>query len=64
MMPRRNPEIVVVVLMQGGGWGKNSALLAAKVIKAYVEKQRTRPTEVAKAQTPAADHADYDGCLA
>ncbi|HZD31692.1 MAG TPA: penicillin-binding protein 2, partial [Candidatus Angelobacter sp.] len=46
--PRRNPEIVVVVLMQGGGWGKNSALLAAKVIKAYVEKQRTRQTQVAQ----------------
>ena len=25
MTPRRNPEIVVAVLMQGGGWGKNSA---------------------------------------
>ncbi|MFZ1136471.1 MAG: penicillin-binding protein 2 [Candidatus Korobacteraceae bacterium] len=58
MTPRRNPEIVVAVLVQGGGWGKNSAFLAAKVIKAYVEKQRTRQTDVAKAQTPATDHAD------
>ena len=49
MTPRRNPEIVVAVLMQGGGWGKNSAVLAAKVIKAYVDKQRTRQTQVAAA---------------
>ena len=58
LTPRRNPEIVVAVLMQGGGWGKNSAVLAAKVIKAYVEKQRTKQTQVAQAQAPATDHAD------
>ena len=39
--PRRDPEIVVAVLYQGGGWGWHSGLLAAQVIKAYVEKQRT-----------------------
>jgi penicillin-binding protein 2 len=49
MTPRRNPEIVVAVLTQGGGWGWRSGLLAAKVIKVYVEKQRNRQTQVAKA---------------
>jgi penicillin-binding protein 2 len=40
MTPRRDPQIVVAVLYQGGGWGWHSGLLAAQVIKAYVEKQR------------------------
>ncbi|MHB1023130.1 MAG: penicillin-binding protein 2 [Acidobacteriaceae bacterium] len=40
MAPRRNPEIAVVVLWQGGGWGSGSAHLAAEVIEAYVNKQR------------------------
>ncbi len=40
MAPRRDPQIVVAVLYQGGGWGWHSGLLAAQVIKAYVEKQR------------------------
>lgn len=38
--PRRNPEIVVSVLVEGGEHGSDAARLAAKVIKAYVEKQR------------------------
>jgi penicillin-binding protein 2 len=38
--PRRNPEIVVCVLFQGGEHGKLAGRLAAQVIKAYVEKQR------------------------
>lgn len=38
--PRRNPEIVVAVLFQGGEHGKLAGRLAAQVIKAYVEKQR------------------------
>jgi penicillin-binding protein 2 len=49
MTPRRNPEIVVAVLTQGGGWGWRSGLLAAQVIKAYVAKQRLRQTQMAKA---------------
>ena len=40
MTPRRNPQIVVAVLYQGGGWGWHSGLLASQVIKAYVDKQR------------------------
>jgi penicillin-binding protein 2 len=40
LAPRRNPEIVVVVLFEGGEHGKLAAHLAADVIKAYVDKQR------------------------
>jgi penicillin-binding protein 2 len=40
MAPRRNPDIVVAVLWQHGGWGNVSAPLAAKVIEAFVDKQR------------------------
>jgi membrane peptidoglycan carboxypeptidase len=47
--PRRNPEIVVACLFEGGEHGALAARVAAKVIKAYVEKQRTRQTDVAKA---------------
>src|SRR6266700_6840419 len=38
--PRRNPEIVVSVLFEGGEHGKLAAHMAADVIKAYVDKQR------------------------
>jgi len=38
--PRRNPEIVVAVLFEGGEHGKLAARLAAQVVRAYVEKQR------------------------
>jgi penicillin-binding protein 2 len=38
--PRRNPDVVVVVLWEHGGWGAGSAKLAAQVIQAYVDKQR------------------------
>jgi penicillin-binding protein 2 len=38
--PRRNPDIVVVVLWEHGGWGAGSSVLAAQVIQAYVDKQR------------------------
>ncbi len=42
MAPRRNPDIAVAVLWEHGNWGNNSAKLAAQVIAAYVNKQRTR----------------------
>src|SRR6201999_426250 len=45
--PRRNPDIVVCVLFQGGEHGKLAARLATQVIKAYVDKQRRQPTKVA-----------------
>ena len=38
--PRRDPDIVVVVLWEHGGWGAGSARLAAQVIETYVDKQR------------------------
>ncbi|RRA48768.1 penicillin-binding protein 2 [Acidipila sp. EB88] len=38
--PRRNPDIVVVVLWEHGGWGAGSAHLAAQVIETFVDKQR------------------------
>jgi len=46
--PRRNPEIVVAVLLEEGEHGYYAARAAAQVIKAYVEKQRTSQTQVAK----------------
>jgi hypothetical protein len=47
--PRRNPEIVVACLFEGGEHGALAAQVATKVIKAYVEKQRNRQTQLAKA---------------
>lgn len=38
--PRRNPEIIVAVLFEGGEHGRLAARLATQVIKAYAEKQR------------------------
>jgi len=47
--PRRNPEIVVACLFEGGEHGALAARVAAKVIAAYVAKKRRIETEVAKA---------------
>ncbi len=47
--PRRNPEIVVACLFEGGEHGALAARVAAKVIAAYVAKKRRVQTEVAKA---------------
>ncbi len=44
--PRRNPEIVVCVLFQGGEHGKLAARLATQVIKAYVEKRDRAPQKM------------------
>src|SRR5579864_9028251 len=46
--PRRNPDIVVCVLFQGGEHGKLAARLATQVIKAFVDKQRRQPMQLAK----------------
>jgi penicillin-binding protein 2 len=48
--PRRDPDIVVCALFQGGEHGRLAARLATQVIKAYVEKQRRLPPKVAKMQ--------------
>ena len=43
MAPRRNPDIVVAVLCEHGGWGAEAAApLAAQVINAFVTKQRKK----------------------
>ena len=46
--PRRNPEIVVCVLFEGGEHGKLAARLATQVIKAYADKKNRQPTKMAK----------------
>jgi penicillin-binding protein 2 len=53
MAPRRNPDIVVAVLWEHGGWGAGSAPVAAQVINAFVEKQRKRANNIKVAQVPA-----------
>ena len=57
MAPRRNPDIVVAVLWEHGGWGAGSAPLAARVVNTFVTKQRKqqnnlRIAEVAKPALP------------
>jgi penicillin-binding protein 2 len=42
MSPRRNPDIVVAVLWEHGGWGAGSAPVAAQIVNAYITKQRER----------------------
>jgi penicillin-binding protein 2 len=69
--PRRNPDIIVCVLFEGGEHGKLAARLATQVIKAYVDKQKRQPTKMAAApgkvevsslwtDAGATDHADKD----
>jgi penicillin-binding protein 2 len=48
--PRRNPDIVVCVLFQGGEHGRLAARLATQVVKAYVEKQRRNPQKMTEQQ--------------
>ncbi len=45
--PRRNPDIIVCVLFEGGEHGRLAARLATQVIKAYVDKQKQQPTKMA-----------------
>ena len=45
--PRRNPDIIVCVLFEGGEHGKLAARIATQVLKAYVDKQRRQPTKMA-----------------
>ncbi len=45
--PRRNPEIVVAVLFEGGEHGQFAARIAAQVVKAFVEKKRRIETKMA-----------------
>jgi penicillin-binding protein 2 len=43
--PRRNPDIVICVLFEGGEHGALAARLATKVIKAYEDKKNHKPLE-------------------
>src|SRR5579863_891893 len=40
MVPRRNPELAVVVLQEHGDWGANSAHIAQAIVTVYVNKVR------------------------
>ena len=44
--PRRNPDVIVCVLFQGGEHGRLAARLATQVLKAYVDKQRRLPNKM------------------
>ncbi len=57
--PRRNPDIVVCVLFQGGEHGRLAARLATQVIKAYVEKRQRTPQKMV--QKPATGNVDIGG---
>ena len=46
--PRRDPDIIVCVLFEGGEHGRLAARLATQVIKAYVDKQRRQPPKDGK----------------
>jgi penicillin-binding protein 2 len=59
--PRRNPDIVVCVLFEGGEHGRLAARLATQVIKAYVDKQRRLPNKmVEKTKTPTKNDGKVD----
>jgi penicillin-binding protein 2 len=50
--PRRNPELVVAVLWQNGEFSYYPARIGAKVVAAYVEKQRRLANNLQPAKTP------------
>src|SRR5690349_9713424 len=50
--PRRNPDIVVAVLFEGGEHGRLAARLAAQVIRSFVDKQRKVLNNYAYAAPP------------
>jgi penicillin-binding protein 2 len=49
MVPRRNPELAIVVLQEHGDWGANSAHIAQAVVTTYVNKQRRRDNNLQRA---------------
>ena len=51
--PRRNPELVVAVLWQNGGFSFYPAHIAAKIVEAYVEKKRRQENNLAPVKAPA-----------
>ena len=50
--PRRDPEIVVCVLMEAGEAGRYAARLAGQVVAAYVDKRRAIQRKSAELQAP------------
>lgn len=50
--PRRNPELVVAVLWQNGEFSYYPARIGAKVVAAYVEKQRRLAHNLPQSKTP------------
>jgi penicillin-binding protein 2 len=53
MVPRRNPEVAVVVLQEHGDWGSGSAKLAAQIVTAYVNKKRRQENNLLEVKKPA-----------
>jgi penicillin-binding protein 2 len=51
--PRRNPELVVAVLWQNGEFSYYPARIGAKIVSAYVEKQRRLAHNLVPVKTPA-----------
>jgi penicillin-binding protein 2 len=57
--PRRNPEIVVAVLVQAGGHGGvTSAPIARDIVKAYYDKKAAHNQQQAGAEPPAQSNAN------
>jgi penicillin-binding protein 2 len=51
--PRRNPEIVVAVLVQSGGHGSSAAApIARDVVKMYYDKKTGKPSELMLTKGP------------
>jgi penicillin-binding protein 2 len=50
--PRRNPELVVAVLWQNGEFSYYPARIGAKIVSAYVEKQRRLANNLQPSKTP------------
>ena len=59
--PRRDPDIIVCALFQGGEHGRLAARIATQVIKAFVDKQRRQPTNLV--EKPASDGKAEIGAL-
>jgi penicillin-binding protein 2 len=53
VVPRRNPELVVAVLWQNGEFSYYPARLGARVVAAYVEKQRRLQNNLMPVKAPA-----------
>ena len=57
LAPRRNPEIVVVVLYESGEHGYLAAPLAREVMKAYFDKKKGLQPQMANREEPGAQPA-------